>query len=128
MLKKGFLFLLLSAWLSVALCQQPAHRDSIINAAHANAKNFRLDHVIWKKYRHKLSYTSDYFKPHSADLKNTALLSDSVFVDAYRHEAYKINKRRRTPWHYVLVGGGAAAGVFVLMVTAIVIFIGPKMG
>lgn len=120
--------MLLSAWLSVALCQQPAHRDSVIKAARADAKNFRLDDVTWKKYRHKLTCTSDYFKPHAADLKNAALLSDSVFLDAYRHEAYKKNKRRHTPWHYVLVGGGAAAGVFVLMVTAIVIFVGPTMG
>lgn len=128
MLKKSLLFLLLSGWLSAALCQQPAHSDSVIKAARAEAKNFRLDNATWQKYRHQLAYTSDYFKPHAADLTNPGLLSDSVFLDAYRHEAYKVNKRRHTPWHYVLVGGGTAAGVFVLAVTAILIFIAPKMG
>jgi hypothetical protein len=128
MLKTILLLLLLSISLSAAFGQQLAHRDSIVKAARADAKNFRLDDATWKKYRHKLAYTSDFFKPRAADVKNVALLNDSVFLDTYRHEAYKRNKRRRTPWHYVLVGGGSVAGLFVLMVTAIVIFVAPKMG
>lgn len=119
--------MLFSAWLSTAVCQQKAHRDSLIKAARADAKSFRLDDAVWKKYQRKLAYTSDYFKPHDTDVKNAAMLSDSVFVNAYRHEAFKRNKHRRTAGHYVLVGAGAAAGLFVAGMIAILIAIGPNM-
>ena len=128
MLKTVLIFLLLSSWLSAALGQQPSRRDSLIRFARTDAKSFRLDEVTWKKYRHKLPHTSDYFKPTEASVKNPALLSDSVYVDTYRHEAFKRNKKRHTTWHYVLVSGGIAAGACVVLVTAILIFIAPTMG
>lgn len=128
MLKTSLLFLLLSCWITAAFSQQHAHRDSMIRAARADAKSFRLDSVLWKKYRHKLPSTSDYFKPRAAVVKNAALLSDSVYVDKYRREAYRANKRRRTPWHYVLVAGGTAAGLYVLLITAVLIAIAGDMG
>lgn len=121
------MFLLLCAWLSTAAGQQMTHRDSLIKAARADAKNFRLNDTTWKKYRHRLAYTSDYFKPRGTDVKNAAWISDSVFVDAYRREAFKRNKRRHTPWHYVLVGGSAVAGLFVAGLAAIIIFVAPDM-
>lgn len=119
---------LLSACISLAWGQQATHRDSIIKIARADAKNFRLDNATWKKYRHTLAYTSDYFKPNRSDLKDTTLLGDSVYVDAYRHAAFKRNKQRHTPWHYVLLGGSIVTGLAVLALAGILIFIAPKMG
>ncbi len=121
---------MLFACVSFAWGQQEVHRDSVIKAARADARSFRLDDAIWKKYRHKLPNTSDYFKPKASDLKDTTLLNDSVYVDAYRRAAFKRNKQRHThtPWHYVLVGGSIAVGVAVIGLAAIAITIGPKMG
>ncbi|MEO6977599.1 MAG: hypothetical protein ABI113_04440, partial [Mucilaginibacter sp.] len=116
MIRITFLFLLLSALVSAALGQQQAHRDSLVRAARADAKNFRLDDAVWKKYKHTLPNSSDYFKPREADVKSTALLTDSVYVDAYRQAAFKSNKHRHTIWHFVLVGGSIAAGVVVLAI------------
>src|SRR4051794_13960253 len=100
--------LLLFALASAVSGQQQAHRDSLVRAARADAKNFRLDDAVWKKYKHTLPNSSDYFRPSEADVKTTALLSDSVYVDAYRQAAFKSNKHRHTIWHYVLVGGSIA--------------------
>lgn len=127
MLKSSLLFLLFVAWLPTAFCQHNAQRDSVVKAARAEARNFRLDDATWKKYRHKLPYTSDYFKPQATDLKNTVLLRDSAFLDAYRHAAYKRNKHRHTPWHYVLVGGTTVAGISVLLLTAFLIYVAPTL-
>ncbi|WPU98052.1 hypothetical protein SNE26_18675 [Mucilaginibacter sp. cycad4] len=126
-LKKSVLLFLLVTCASLARAQQATHRDSVIKAARVDAKNFRLDDATWKKYHHKLPYTSDYFKPQASGLKDTTLLSDSVYVDAYRQAAFKRNKHRHTPWHYVLVGGGIAAGLVVVAVAGIIIFIAPTM-
>lgn len=128
MLRTILLLLLLSASAFAALCQQQAHLDSLVKIARADAKNFRLDDATWKKYKRTLPYTSDYFKPHETNLKNTSLLSDSTYVDTYRHAAFESNKHRHTPWHYVLVGGSIAAGIVLLALIAILIFIAPTMG
>lgn len=127
MLKTTLLLLLLSACLSTVSGQPKEHRDSLIRAARNEAKNFRLDDIIWKKYRRQPPYTSDYFKPRENNVKNTTLLSDSVFVMAYRKAAFKRNRHRRTAGHYVLVGLGTAAGLFVAGLVAIVIMVGPTM-
>jgi hypothetical protein len=121
------LCLLFTASFSAARCQT-THRDSVLKAARADARDFRLDDAIWKKYKRGLPATSDYFKPFSVKQGDKALLTDSVYVQAYRKEAFKRNKHRRTPWHYVLVGGSVAAGVVVLGIAAILIFVAPHMG
>lgn len=127
MLRIIFLCLLFMVCFSAAQGQS-THRDSVLKAARADVRDFRLDDAIWKKYKRSLPATSDYFKPFAVKQGSEALLTDSVYVQAYRKEAFKRNKHRRTPWHYVWVGGSVAAGVFVLGVTAILIFIAPQMG
>lgn len=126
--KKYILIPVLCAWVCCADAQTLAHRDSITKTARADAKHFRLEKAAWKKYRHKLPYTSDYFKPTAAVVKDTALLHDSVYVDTYRQEAFKINRRRRTAGHYVLLGGEIVVGVAAAFITAILIFVTPKLG
>jgi hypothetical protein len=122
MLKTIYLSLFLCTVISTAFCQA-THRDSLTKAAKADAKTFRLDDAIWKKYKRKLPSTSDHFKPTEANQKNRELLTDSVYVKAYRQATFNKNKHRRTPWHYVLVGGSIAGGLFVAFgVTIIILF------
>ena len=127
MLRIFFLTLFLVASIS-AVQGQTTHRDSVFKAARTDAKQFRLEDAIWKQYKRKLPATSDYFKPTQVKQGSEALLSDSLYVQTYRKEAFKRNKHRRTPWHYVLVGGSIAGGVIVVGVAAILIFIAPHMG
>lgn len=96
MLKAIYLSLFLCTAISTAFCQA-TRRDSLIKAAQADAKTYRLDNATWKKYKRKLPATSDHFKPTEANQKNRAVLSDSIYVKAYRQAAFKKNKHRRTP-------------------------------
>lgn len=127
MLRIFFLTLFLTAYFSTGQCQT-THGDSVFKAARADAKQFRLEDAVWEQYKRKLPATSDYFKPTQVKKGSEALLSDSLYVQTYRKEAFKRNKHRRTPWHYVLVGGSIVGGVIVVGVAAILIFIAPHMG
>jgi hypothetical protein len=113
MLKISYLLVLFCSILSTALCQ-PTRRDSLIKAARTDAKRFRLDGAIWKKHKRTLLPSSDYFKPKDGKQKHLTLITDSVYVEAYRQAAYKSNKHRRTPWHYMLVGSSITAGLYVI--------------
>jgi hypothetical protein len=127
MLKFTYLSLLQCLVLIATAFGQPARLDSLIKVARADAKSFKLDDAIWKKYRHRLPATSDYFKPSEANFKNGALLADSDYVGAYRKAAFKKNKHRHTSWHYVLIGGSVATGIAILGLAAIIIFIVPHL-
>jgi hypothetical protein len=122
--------ILLSLWLctllSTAFCQS-TRRDSTVKIARADARKFRLEDEVWKKYKRRLPATSDHFKPSEARRVNRALLTDSTYVNAYREAAFKKNKHRRTTGHKLLVGGSIAAGLYVIMAAAIIIFVGPTM-
>ncbi|CAM4009854.1 hypothetical protein SAMN06265348_101132 [Pedobacter westerhofensis] len=109
-----------------ALCQ-PARRDSIIRAARNDAKKFRLDDAVWKKYRRALPATSNYFNPVGQNQKNQTLLNDSLYVKTYRKAAYKHNRGRRTPLHYVIVGTGILAAAAVAGAIVLLIALGPNM-
>jgi hypothetical protein len=126
MLKIIYLSLVLCFTLSTALCQ-PTRRDSLIKAARTDAKSFRLADTIWKKHKRTLPPSSDYFKPKDGKQTHSTLIVDSVYVEAYRKAAYKSNKHRRTPWHYMLVGGGITAGLYIIFAAAIIIYVAPTM-
>jgi hypothetical protein len=107
----------------------PQTADTITAIAKRNAKNFKLDDITWKVTRQqKPAETSDYFKPDKIYVKDTTLLRDSAYVTAFRHYAYKQNKRRRTAGHHILVGVEIAAGLAVVALIAIIIFIAPHQG
>lgn len=127
MLKITYLLLLQCCVLVVTAFGQPAQRDSVIKAARADAKSFKLDDTIWKKYRRRLPATSDYFKPNETNSKNITLITDSDYVNAYRMAAYKRNKHRHTPWHYVLIGSSIATGVVIVASTAVILYFASKL-
>ncbi len=118
------------AFISIALSAMafPIKTDTTTKVAKRDAKNFRLSDSLWKANRlRNFPETSDYFKPTNADVKNVALLNDSVYVQAFRKYARKQNAHRRTTGHYFVVGGVVTVGVAVLALAAILIFIAPKM-
>jgi hypothetical protein len=119
--------MLLILGVTTALCLSPT--DTITMAARRDAKNFRLSDSLWKANRQaQFSSISDYFKPTKTNVKDTALLIDSAYVQAFRYYAYKQNKRRRTAGHHILVGVEVAAGIAVVLLAAIIIFVAPTMG
>ena len=84
---------------------------------------FKLDKETRKAFKKKrFDTTSDYFKPDINNVKNPALVSDSVYAKAYREAAYRKTIGKRTVGHYVLVAGGIYAGA--LVVATIALFLG----
>ncbi len=117
---------------------QSIKKDSIIKIATADAQNFQLNKSDLEKFRidrrdqlvqmhkpskmfdrnyqeqvrtQKVDYTSDYFKPTKATVSDSTLLTDSVYVKAFREAAYNKTLKRRTAGHYIAVYGSIATGV-----------------
>jgi len=98
-------FLLLLICASPAICQ--SIKNDVLKAADKDSRLFKMDKAVWKQFRNKhFAYTSDYFKPQAANVGDTAMLSDSVYVTAYRQAAYARTLHRHTTGHYILVYGG----------------------
>ena len=118
MIKLFCITLLFAGVTAFAAKAQTAHTDSLVNMARADAKNFRLNDADFKKFRQNRGNSgSDYFKPAAANVSNSALLADSVYVMAYRQAAYAKTHHRHTAGHYIL-WGGAALTVVVLVSAA----------
>ena len=106
MIKLFFITLLLASITTLAARAQTTATDSLVRIAQADAKNFRLNDADFKKFRKNRGNSgSDYFKPQAANVSNTALLNDSVYVMAYRQAAYAKTRHRHTVGHYILWGG-----------------------
>jgi len=58
MLKTIYQLFFLCFWISAGLCQV-TYRDSLIKAAQADAKTFKLDKATWEKYQRMLLPASD---------------------------------------------------------------------
>ncbi|MBS1532135.1 MAG: hypothetical protein JSU01_17670 [Bacteroidetes bacterium] len=65
-------------------------------------------------YRRQRELASDFFKPIPSAVSDTSLLRDSVYVAAYREEAWKRTRRRRTFGHYAIIGGSVVGGATVI--------------
>jgi len=88
----------------------------------AARRGLPVDHDGFPAYRRQRELASDFFKPIPSAVGDTALLRDSVYITAYREEAWKRTRSRRTFGHYAIIGGSviggasAIAGFVVLMV------------
>jgi hypothetical protein len=72
-------------------------------------------------YRRSRELTSDYFNPVASAVSDTALLRDSVYVNAYREKAWHRTRHRRTVGHYALMTGVVVAGATVIALWVYVI-------
>jgi len=118
---KKYLFagLLIAALCVSALTAKSQQADSLVEIAQSDAKKFRLNKADMKKFRKdKRNSNSDFFKPAKNSVSDTILLTDSVYVKAYRMAAYKKTRKRRTAWHGVWIGAiaDAAVGIGVMAV------------
>lgn len=98
---------------------QTINPDSLKKIAVADVKQFKLDDKTLKKFKENRSNsTSDFFKPSKLNTSNSALLSDSVYVKAFRKEAYKKTKKANVTGHHKRVGilGYVAAIAFIGLV------------
>jgi hypothetical protein len=105
------------------LCAQPLRKDSLIKAARADAGNFKLNRKDFKSFRKTRSNSySDLFKPTKANVSDTTLLTDSVYVNAFRNAAYSKTLKRRTTGHYFLMGGLIYVAITVVA-TVVLLFV-----
>jgi hypothetical protein len=106
-----------------ALYAQSLSKDSLIKAAYADAKGFRLNRQDFKTFRKSRSNSySDLFKPTKANVGDTTLLADSVYVNAFRNAAYGKTLKRRTTGHYFLMGGVIYVAITVVA-TVVLLFV-----
>ena len=125
MIKTLFIFIIFLFIVAPAAMCQLTKSDSVKIKANKDASHFKLDDVTWKKYKHTLPQTSDYFKPTSVSTANDNLLKDSDYVTAYRTAAYYKNKGRHTA---VIFGADLATVIIVAVIIAGAIYAGPKIG
>ena len=95
-----------------------------VKQAEKDAHGFKLSKADLKIFRqNRKNSTSDFFKPTTTSTANAAMLQDSVYVKAYRAEAYHNALGQRTTAHYILVDGfivvDVAVAVYVLFHYAI---------
>lgn len=103
-MKKICLLLFVAVTAMLNANAQIMNKDSVINIAKADAKNFKLNDADFQRFRKTgRNPNSDYFKP--AATSNSVLLNDSTYVKAYREMAFKKTRRRHTTAHFVLIGG-----------------------
>jgi hypothetical protein len=76
----------------------------------ATRRGLPVDHDGFPVYRRQRELASDFFKPIPSAVSDTALLRDSVYVTAYREEAWKRTRSRRTFGHYAIIGGSVIGG------------------
>jgi hypothetical protein len=96
--------------------------DSVKNIAIADAKKFRLDKADLKIFKHnRHNSNSDYFKPAKANVTDTTLLRDSVYVKAYRQKAWKRTRNRRTLWHYAWVTEAVYGGAYIVLLVGVLL-------
>ncbi|MDB5135690.1 MAG: hypothetical protein JWP37_2293 [Mucilaginibacter sp.] len=96
--------------------------DSVTKAAFADARSFRLDKQDMKRFRKdRKNSHSDFFKPVKANMRDTALLKDSVYVTAYRQAAYNKTRKRRTAWHYAWVTAAVYDGIFLVLPLTVIL-------
>lgn len=126
---------------SPVLRAQTTHADSMAQMAKEDAKKFKLSRNDWVKYseeqrdrqRAAMLYahsgitraqraqyckeyrtvTSDYFKPTASTVRDTALLKDSAYVQAYRQAACKRTSGTFSVWG---IAGISAAFAFIVLI------------
>jgi len=101
------------------LAQVPARRDSVKKIAQRDAIELKLSKAELKNFKkYRSNYNDDFFEPDKTTTPDTTLLRDSVYVKAFRLEAYKRYKHKRTAAHYVIVGEVFLTSIFLILLVA----------
>lgn len=111
-----FLFVCLLA-ASTQTFSQSTNPESVKEIAINDANNFKLSEANLKRFKSERSkYTSDFFKPTFGTTSNASLLSDSVYVKAFRQAAHKNTRNSNKVKKNSTIGtvGYVAGGVAVV--------------
>lgn len=121
-MKRTLVLILLINILAVcSVVAQQTKRDSVINRAAKDAKFLKLSDTDLKRFKaDKANYSADFFKPNPGTTADSTLLADSVYVKAFRSEAYKRYVSKRSVGHYALLGVGAYVVISIIVALIIV--------
>lgn len=111
-----FLFVCLLA-ASTQTFSQSTNPESVKEIAINDANNFKLIEANLKRFKSERSkHTSDFFKPTLSTTSNASLLSDSVYVKAFRQAAHKNTRNSNKVKKNSTIGtvGYVAGGVAVV--------------
>ena len=111
-----FLFVCLLA-ASTQTFSQSTNPESVKEIAINDANNFKLSEANLKRFKSERSkHTSDFFKPTFGTTSNASLLSDSVYVKAFRQAAHKNTRNSNKVKKNSTIGtvGYVAGGVAVV--------------
>jgi hypothetical protein len=123
-MKNIILLLLLSFVPTVQLFAQKAQPDSVtikIELAKADARHFRPNKQIRTARKNRLLLnSSDYFMPTANTVSNSKLLTDSVYVKAFKDAAYNRSIHNGKTSYYAVVsaeiiGGALVAGALLIL-------------
>ena len=119
MLKVLICALILLSTVSLS-AQLTTDKRSLTRKARVDVANFRLNKTDLKEFKkNKRNDSSDYFKPVKSMVSDTTLLTDSIYVKAFRVYAYVKTKSRVNTGMYALVGGGIIIGFYTLVVLSL---------
>lgn len=111
-----FLFVCLLA-ASTQTFSQSTNPESVKEIAINDANNFKLIEANLKRFKSERSkHTSDFFKPTLSTTSSASLLSDSVYVKAFRQAAHKNTRNSNKVKKNSTIGtvGYVAGGVAVV--------------
>jgi len=122
-MKRTLMLMLLINILAVCgVMAQQTKRDSVIKLAAKDAKFLKLSDSDLKRFKaDKANYSADFFKPNAGTTADSTLRADSVYVKAFRSEAYKSYVSKRSFGHYALLGVGAYIVISVVVALVVVV-------
>jgi len=118
------LILLINVLVVCGVLAQQTKRDSVINLAVKDAKFLKLSDTDLQRFKaDKANYSADFFKPNAGTTADSTLRADSVYVKAFRSEAYKRYVSKRSVGHYALLGVGAYVAISVIVALVVVVIL-----
>lgn len=105
---------------TVSILAQTTDSRSLIRKARTDVVNFKINKTDLKEFKkNKRNDSSDFFKPVKSMVSDTTLLTDSIYVKAFRGYAYVKTRSRVNTGIYALVGGGIIIGYLTFIVLSL---------
>ncbi len=122
------LILLINMFAVCGVMAQQTQRDSLIKLAAKDAKFLKLNDSDLKRFKaDKTNYSADFFKPNAGTTADSTLRADSVYVKAFRSEAYKRYVSKRSVGHYALLGVGAYIAISVVVALVVIVVLASSL-
>lgn len=122
------LILLINILAVCGVMAQQTKRDSVIKQAAKDAKFLKLNDNDLKRFKaDKANYSADFFKPNAGTTADSTLRADSVYVKAFRSEAYKRYVGKRSFGHYALLGVGGYIAISVVVALVVIVVLASSL-